>query len=347
MPMPSNVKTWRHVVNQRYAASGSVPNDYRNALFAMISAMSPEVPTSGCWTHVQSCDSVNINTTPGSGTGAILSRSNLIWNTSAGGTQIRSWIVLAQQGLGTNFQLLIECHAGTGATSSFERFIRMFACADGYNTNGTTTTRPTAIGTEITIKDGSTTVTQPSGPMISSYTTYNSTFAPVVHVMHSTDGECTRAIFCAGGKSRAMYIFDKQCNPTAGLSPTFVLGASAQSTDVSTLTIAEWNALTKMQGANAALVYTAYATSEGYGTAMIPATLTAVSNEISGEWPLCPIGISSPTVGARGRHGTLYDLWWGTTNQAEGTTYPSDGTKTHAQFGHLVFPWNGSAPVLT
>jgi len=348
MGMPSNVKTWRHVVNQRAVASGTVAIDYRNALYAMISGLAPSGTPAGCWIHMQSCDSSTISTTEGNDNTKITAPAKLIWNTSANGTQVRSWVVLKQPGISTNFAILIECHAGTSSVTAFERYIRIFACAAGYNTDGTTTTRPTAAGTEVTLKDGSTAVTLPSGYLISGLAAYNATFAPVVHVMHSTDGECTRVVFCAGGKSRALYLFDKQCNPPAGLSPTYILGASVQTTDVSTLTLAEWNTLAKLRGLSSTLVYDCFASSEGWNALMMPAALNVVANELSGEWPLCPIGIvCTATTGARGRHGTLFDLWWGTSNQADGTTYPAGGTKTHVQFGHMVFPWNGSTPLLT
>jgi len=298
--------------------------------------------------HMQSCDSVNINTTEGNLNNLLTSAAKFVWNTSANGTQVRSWVVLKQPGISANFQICIECHAGTGSASVFERFIRLYVSPSagfGSGAAGTLTARPTATD-EIAIRDGSTTAPW-FGYWMGSTTPFTTTFAPVVHVMQSTDGECTRVVFCCAGKSRSFFIFDKQCNPITGATHTFIVGADAMASDATALTYAEWNDAVHMRGLNSTLVFDCYLTAEGYIAGMLGERLNVVANEISGEWPLSPIGLTSETVGARGRFGTLYDLWWGTSNQADGTTYPAAGSKLLVQFGHLVFPWNGSTPLLT
>jgi len=62
------------------------------------------------------------------------------------------------------------------------------------------------------------------------------------------------------------------------------------------------------------------------------------------EWPIMPIGLLSTTGMHRGRKGALYDIWWGSTAAGSGNTYPEDGSNQFVQFGHLIFPWNGSTP---
>jgi hypothetical protein len=338
MSMPSLVKSWQHSVNIRYAASGTVAVDHRRALYTMVSSMLSF--STNPWTHLQSCDSSGVSSDPG--TNLWTDATKLIWNTSAGGGQVRSWIVIKQTKILSNLQVLIECHAGTGATSPWERFIRVYISASAGFGSGTTTSRPTATD-EVCLCDGSNSGT------FSGYWFYanTSTFAPVIHVMQSSDGECTRVVFCCAGKSRSLFVFDKQCNPVTGATAPFIAAKAAGSTDATYITYAYFNDVTPAIGLNSSLAYSAYFTSEGYVAGMLGERLNVVANEISGEWPLSPIGLASETTGARGRHGTLYDIWWGTSNQADGTTYPASGAKTLVQFGHIVLPWNGTSPLLT
>jgi hypothetical protein len=86
----------------------------------------------------------------------------------------------------------------------------------------------------------------------------------------------------------------------------------------------------------------ATAASGGYGPS--DTTFGNIANELSGEWPLWPISIDCSTVGARGRLGTLVDIWMGSSAVASGDSYPATGTTGQfAQFNNLVIPWNGGA----
>jgi len=67
------------------------------------------------------------------------------------------------------------------------------------------------------------------------------------------------------------------------------------------------------------------------------------ANDIDSTYPIMPIGIYSRTAGNRGRHGFVYDLWWGLQNVADLETY--GGSALFAQFSDLIFPWNGSVPI--
>ena len=66
------------------------------------------------------------------------------------------------------------------------------------------------------------------------------------------------------------------------------------------------------------------------------------------EWPMLPIGLACNTSGFYGRHGRLADIYWGTEMPAmmAGYTYPSDGSKQWIQIGHMIFPWDGSTPIM-
>jgi len=67
-----------------------------------------------------------------------------------------------------------------------------------------------------------------------------------------------------------------------------------------------------------------------------------MANEISGEWPMLPIGIAGVGAGARGRHGSIADLWIGSNGVASGDSYPV-AQADFAQFGSLIVPWNRGA----
>jgi hypothetical protein len=53
---------------------------------------------------------------------------------------------------------------------------------------------------------------------------------------------------------------------------------------------------------------------------------------------LFAIGIASNTSTASGRHGVVYDLWWGINSYANGDTYPGDASRQFVQLGDLIVP---------
>lgn len=72
-----------------------------------------------------------------------------------------------------------------------------------------------------------------------------------------------------------------------------------------------------------------------------------IANEISGEWPMLPLGAIGVTSTIRGRHGTFQDLWTASGGANTGDTYPSGASNQFAQFGALILPWNGTAVQLS
>jgi hypothetical protein len=71
------------------------------------------------------------------------------------------------------------------------------------------------------------------------------------------------------------------------------------------------------------------------------------ANDFDSSWPFFPIGIASTQASHRGRHGTLYDIWWGSSATASADTYPADGSRQFAQLGNIILPWDGSTPLIT
>lgn len=64
-------------------------------------------------------------------------------------------------------------------------------------------------------------------------------------------------------------------------------------------------------------------------------------NELSGEYPLYPMGVASFTPGLRARLGELPDIWWNPTDLYVGHSFPSDNSRQFMCFGDITLPWNG------
>lgn len=60
-----------------------------------------------------------------------------------------------------------------------------------------------------------------------------------------------------------------------------------------------------------------------------------------------PLSMWSLTATAKGKYGNVYDLWYGLSSAADGDTYPNDATRQFVHVGVFVYPWDGSALVLT
>jgi hypothetical protein len=71
------------------------------------------------------------------------------------------------------------------------------------------------------------------------------------------------------------------------------------------------------------------------------------ANQVDSNWPLWPIAIASATSGVTGRHGTMTDMWFGSSARSSGDRYPAGGSAQFAQFQSFVVPWNGGAVNLT
>ena len=241
-----------------------------------------------------------------------------------------AWIVLTQSGLGSA-QVLIDCNVANA--NSYNCTI-IFSPA-GTFTGGSTTAAPTHT-------DGITLISAAAwGGSTAAYYTKG------LHVMQSADGQCTRVILCMANVCSGLWIFEKAKNPIAAWTAPYFAGAVGSSASAEVATYTNWNDAAKCNTKYGATTVTNYMTSAFYGTATVGENIT-YPDDNSLEWPINSIGLASLTAAHRGgRKGEVFDLWWGSTAVQIGTTYPEDGTKQFAQFGHLIFPWNGSVPKMT
>jgi hypothetical protein len=83
-------------------------------------------------------------------------------------------------------------------------------------------------------------------------------------------------------------------------------------------------------------------------------SITVVSGNSGGisnftnAYPMCPISVYSETGSAKGRAGRVADIWAGSAGVPSGSTFPvSPNDKEFVQFGQLIIPWNGTAPLIT
>ena len=190
-------------------------------------------------------------------------------------------------------------------------------------------------------------------------TASNSAHVAKLHLAISDDGKNTRMMFASFGVIAAVWFDETVSDPhpdwVAGGNPTVVsamrnTGATSNVMTYGTLNdnasvyASEFPAVgsSPIKRANGPV----YMTSEGYissanGQGQI------VANELTGEWPMHPIGLVSTNLGSRSRLGYIPDMWWVSTGMAAGMTMPDDVTRQFLVLEDIAIPWDGSIPELT
>lgn len=255
----------------------------------------------------------------------------LTWQTTG---NAHSWIVLKQAGIHSNFEILLDCLTSSPANVFYAS---VYVGLSGFS-GGSTTARPTATTTVTLIAP------------TSNYWCINLTttsFSSVLHVMMSTDGECTRIVHMYNGTPLMWYLFDKPKNPTAGWTNPAIFFAYG-STGASQFVANSWNTNAYINSIVNGITAPMFMTLEGYyNTNMLQAAAFQQRNQITLENIVLPIGLASNTASALGRHGQIYDLWAGNINPlAVGgiadVVYPDDGTRQFWQCDDFIMPWVGS-----
>lgn len=367
MALPTVIKTWAFSVNNRRVWNGDVWD--RRTMFVEIKNWFKSVG----WTVRSSCNS---STAYNDGTDSWISAGNLNYNYN---TSARSWLVMrAPAALGATYDVLFDCSSPNGSGHSYNPAImRIFVAQSGYNLNGTTTAVPTAISGHLGLcyysSDSSYGAQWGTGRPDSGYSYY-------WHAMSTSDQKQFRVIICLNGFAQGIWIFERLDTveaPAVWTEPVVAAVASvggyghggvgennepfiAGSSQYSSKWQAGWVKNTCMRGVINAQQVDFYASAEG----MVSDPLTVqwgIYNEITGKWPILPVGVVCNGTGRRGRQGMLTDMWLGAGgiwNQnagnpywgvIDGETYPEDGTTKLVQFGNLIMPWTGSAasPVAT
>lgn len=320
MALPALSKTWQFDVNA--AAASGVDAHWLRVKQSMTGFGT--LP----WTVVGSSNSVAASTGfPMDGVDRWTTVGDVV---IANSPSVHSWIVLKQTGIsaaGQGFQVLIEPR-----TSSQITVVVSPSAGFGSLATGSTTTRPTATD-EYVIASSALSLGQLGAGLVSR-----------VHCIQSTDGQATRVFAFHGGLCLMVLAFDKPKNPVSGWNnlPWFALcantGALTEMATYATFNTANTSAFAK-QGATA---FNPYLTVEGFNALTMGAGVTFSNDLDAASYPICPIGLVSTTVGARGRHGEVFDMWFGSTIIPSGDNYPGDASKQFVQIGHLIIPWNGT-----
>lgn len=261
-----------------------------------------------------------------SSSNAVVANSSDNWSSDGdivNAVTTRSWIVLQQAGIASNFQICLDMNNTNAMYGS------MIVSPSAGFTGGSTTARPTATDENVYIS---------SAPWINASLT---DIALRWTVMQSDDGECTRIVVCGGGSVQMLAIIDKPANAVTGWTNPSVWSWFASTPTIYSQYFTTYN----FRGRVGSTLGSFVALQEGWNNSLASqdATWGNIANEVSSEWPMLPLGMACNTAGVRGRHGSFYDLWAGSASVATGDTYPGDGSNQFAQFGCIILPWNGGA----
>jgi hypothetical protein len=326
MGLPTITKTWQYNINQRIAGASTQAKDVLLAIVNSLLGFG-----SNPWTVRYSSASTGPTTgTAGDGVNYWTNAAALVYAAANGSAH--SWIVLKQTNIASNLQILIDLSGSTTTSNA-----NIYVSANAGFTGGSSTNRPTA------------TDEQEITPQAAWGPAGSTTKSKLVHAVQSTDGECTRVFVCGHDTNNravvgSVWILDKINSPRAEITYPYACCVYGADSDVTTTAIFN----------NAARIATrlsvnslCYITAEGvYSRALLDNQ--RFPDDISGAYPLSPMGLFSKTASATGRYGLLYDMWWGprmdtgvgSVEAAPGDIY-DETTNTLIAMGQFIVPSNG------
>lgn len=338
MSLPTLAKTWQFNINQAYAAPGSVTNLNKTALLALKNSLIGFA--SNPYTIGYSCNGA----TAGTANDGVDRWSAITDIVFANPGTAHSWVVLKQPAIAAGFQILISASAEADSAGAFyttHLAISIYVSRSAGFAGGSTTARPTATDEQI-VKEigGSSGRWGGTGP---------TNVALRVHALMSTDGQCTRIFFCSSGTVWGAFTLDAVVNTTdATWSPAWHARLHSK---LSSGTFPQSLSTSMFYAYDGAIYFnatpsTAALTAESRGGTFGPddTGFATMANDADGNWLFFPMGLVSATMGARGRLGMMIDLWWGSSAVPSGDRYDAT-SKSFAQLGPLIIPWDGSSAV--
>lgn len=328
MAAPVLTKTPQFRPNVAIAASGTVLTTNKNALLAWLTGLTstsdwvdatnaPTTPSGASMFVVRYSCNASVAGSAGDLVNRISSASDLTW---ANAGSAHSWIVLRSTALGTAVELLISFE---GTASSGQNLTIYISPASTFS-GGTTTARPTAADEFALLANalwgGAGTVDG----------------ALKLHTIKSSDGESWIFLVCKGGVTVTFIALQKAVahdtswtNPVIGIA----LGSNAEVLTVSNLTT---NANVKAIGASAMSMF--FTMPFANGASVISQQTSAAS--LSGKWNFWGMGLVSFTASNVNTSGAPIDMWWVSTTNPTGSTFPTAGPASQfLQAGCLAFPW--------
>lgn len=329
MALPTLDKVWVFPAVSTTGGGVSGPADHRELLHgiktAFNAAASPWTVAGSSNSTVGAMDAVD----------RLAAAANWIWD--AAGTA-HSWIVLTSV---AGAQICIDC---TPLASTVQGPFLTVAYSPGKAfAGGSNINRPVAADEIILL----------NGVQWCGTDSTTGAFNFVYHVMRSNDGAADRVVIHNNKVPVGFWLLDNVAQqPVVGWATPrvcAVIGGLNLTTPVTTYSKL-W-ALAPAKALVGATTCNVYFTSDGWGGQGAGQRLT-VANDITSEWPMFSIAFASQTINGRGRltgqsptHRGCWDLWFGSITPGEGDTYPAGGSNEFVQFGHLIFPWDGSVPV--
>lgn len=335
MPLPSAfAKTWQFQVNQTLSTTGVAATDYQTMVLKIKQLLVGF--TTQPWTVVSSSNGTGTAGNSDNWT----STANIVW--AASGSN-HSWIVLAQSGIGSGFQLCIDLCSGTKSNATIS-----FSPNAGF-TGGTATAGPTATDEVFLIG----TAHNSAGAFLGTLNG-SSCFQAELHAIQSTDGQCTRFWLetCSSNEITSFFaLFDKPNNPVTGSPGWANPCVGIWSTTLMSMANFNVSSANGCKGRANGVVMPLFLTAMGHGAGPVVSRQMAPST-FAQEFPFSAIGLFSNTTSAIGRHGSLFDLWWCSGMYQGGNNSPFINGRAFYQsgislrvVGQLLVPWNRSTPL--
>lgn len=234
-----------------------------------------------------------------------------------------NWIVLQNDNVRTGFQVLYQPRSHAGGAAGGGLLINL--SPTGVYTGGAQTTLPTATD-QIAMVNSS---------------VWASTVPPVTHWWNSTDYQLTRVAWSASGVSQGFLLFDQAVSSVSGWTDPWVAIVAYPGSLTTYANLHTGTGFTRAKAGSTTMAV--YLTSEGWNSDAAGERMTFGNDLDGGAFPIPPIGVASETTGARGRHGELVDIWWGSTIISDGAHYPDTLPRQFVQVGHLILPWDQTA----
>lgn len=330
MPIPTLEKTWQHSLNLGNTPSGSLETDM-DSVFLLIKNAMLAFDTNP-WTCAGSSNSVAAGM---DAVDRLSTATNIVHNTAG---NAHSWIVLTSP---NGMQICFDFVSGTVS--------RMTAVMSpgALFTSGSTTARPTATDSQTILND-----IFWGGAISSTGGQYYS------HVIHTSDGDCTRVYICMNGLVAGYWSFETVKNPIDGWANPIMasmVGIGNTATDTTLLSRASWLAgATTYSSQGPATTMALFLTAESAlnGTGSVLGALDQ-ANELTrnygGEPEYLFVGCGlfhSVTTTQKGRHGETFDLYWTNAALLTGDTFPEDGTHEFQVMGDQMVPTGGTTLLL-
>ncbi len=327
--LPTIEKTWQYYANKDWNWDGS--SDFGKQKFLSVKIGLTTFVNSS-WTIEYSCDG-SVAGSAGDGIdrwGTVVTDvSSLVHTTNS--SNARSWIVLKQSAIASNFQILIDLVGGDSNRAKI-----FYSYSSGF-TGGAINSRPTATD-EFLLCDNLDWGT-------------GSAFVGARHnVVMSSDGEVTRVFFVGEGNIEGFFSFELPKNIATGWTTPHVCINALKNGASSVLKYSDILEASTDYGAYSTFnneftgnsnTLNCFLTSETSKTFAVgdSSNQDMAFNQVSSKWEMYPVGFYCDLAPHRGRHGTLYDMWFVASSLGNGRTIPKEA-KDYVVLDDICIPWN-------